>query len=43
MLDPRFKSVKLIDLFIYHEHMVAIVEGYDKVSLFPLFLKSHHH
>jgi hypothetical protein len=43
MLDPRFKSLKLIYSFINHEHMVAIIEWYDRVSLFPMFLKPHHH
>jgi len=33
MLNPRFKSLRLIYSFIGHEHRVTIVEKYDKKSL----------
>jgi hypothetical protein len=43
MLDPRFKSLKLIFSFIGCEHEVAITEKYDRKSLFLMLLKIHHH
>jgi hypothetical protein len=43
MLDPRFKSLNLIFFLIGCEHGVAIVEKYDRKSLFPTFLIYYHH
>jgi hypothetical protein len=43
MLDFKFKSLRLIFSFINHEHEVAIIKQYDRKSLFPMFLKFHHH
>jgi hypothetical protein len=43
MLNPRFKSLKLIFLKIGCEHGVAVVEKYDKKSLFRMFLIYYHH
>jgi len=43
MLDFKFKSLRLIFSFIGHEHEVTIIKEYDKKSLFPMFLKFHHH
>ncbi len=42
MLDPKFKSLKLISSFIGHKHGVAIIKEYDRKSLFPIFFKSYH-
>jgi hypothetical protein len=43
MIDPRFKSFSLLILcYISHED-VAIVEEYDKISLYPMLLKCHNH
>jgi hypothetical protein len=39
MLDPRFKTFCLVSSFIGHEQGKAIVEEYDKQSLFPMLLK----
>jgi hypothetical protein len=41
MLDPRFKSLRLISFVIGQKH-VSIVEEYDKQSLFPMLLKCYH-
>jgi len=41
MLDPKFKSLRLVSFVIGQEH-VSIVEKYDKLSLFPMLLKCYH-
>ncbi len=41
MLDPRFKSLRLVSFVIGHDH-VSIVEKYDKQSLIPMLLKCYH-
>jgi hypothetical protein len=43
MLDPRFETFNFVFLFIGHEQGKAIVEEYDKKSLFPMLLKCHYH
>jgi hypothetical protein len=43
MLDPRFKTFCLVSSFIDCEQGKAIVEEYDKKSLFPMFLKCYYH
>ncbi len=43
MLDPRFKSLCFVFSFIEREQGVAIVEEYDRKSLYPMLLKCHHH
>jgi hypothetical protein len=43
ILDPRFKSLKVIFFLIGCEHGVAIVEKYDRKSLFSMFLIYYHH
>jgi hypothetical protein len=43
MLDPRFKTLHLVSSFIDCEQGKAIVEEYDKKSLFPMFLKCYYH
>jgi hypothetical protein len=43
ILDPKYKSLRLICYFIGHEQGVAIVEEYDRRSLFPMLLKIYHH
>jgi hypothetical protein len=43
MLDPRFKSLRLISFFIGCEHGVIVVEKYGKKSLFPKLLKFYCH
>jgi hypothetical protein len=42
LLDPRFKSLKLIYSFIGCEHRVAITKKYDRKSWFLMLLKSYH-
>jgi hypothetical protein len=42
ILDPRFKSLKLIFSFIVHKYGVAIIKEYDRKSLFSIFFKSYH-
>jgi hypothetical protein len=41
MLNPRFKSLRLVSFVIGQEH-VSIVEEYDRFSLFPMLLKCYH-
>jgi hypothetical protein len=41
MLDPKFKSLRLVSFIISQEH-VSIVEKYDKHFLFPMLLKCYH-
>ncbi len=39
MLDPRIKSLYLMSSFIGHDQGVAIVEQYDTMWLYPMFMK----
>ncbi len=43
MLDPRFKTFCLVSSFIGCEQGKAIVEKYDKKSLFHMFLICYYH
>jgi hypothetical protein len=43
MLDPRFKTFHLVSSLIGHEQGKAIVEEYDKKSLFLMFLTCYYH
>jgi hypothetical protein len=43
MLDPRFKTLHLVSSFIGREQGKAIMEKYDKKSLFPTLLKCYYH
>ncbi len=43
MLDPRFKSFRLVFSFIGREQSVVIIEAYDKKSLYLMLLKCRHH
>lgn len=42
MLDPRIKNFHVISFYIGYEG-VAIVEEYDKGSLYPMLIKCHNH
>jgi hypothetical protein len=42
MLDLRFKSFCLTSSFVGKEQGVAIVEKYDRKSLYAMLLKCHH-
>jgi hypothetical protein len=43
MLDPKFEIFCLISFFIGHEKGVDIVEEYDKISSYLIFIKCHHY
>ncbi len=43
MLDLGFKFSCFLSSLIGHEQKKAIVEEYDKKSLFPILLKCHYH
>jgi len=43
MLDPRFKTLRIMSSFIGCEQVKAIVEEYDKKSLFLMLLKCYYH
>ncbi len=42
MLNPRFKSMKLVSSLINRKQVVSIVEEYDQRSLFPMLLRCYH-
>jgi hypothetical protein len=42
MLDPRFKSFRLVSSFSDLDQAVFMVEVYDRQSLFSMLLKCHH-
>ncbi len=43
MLDPKFEFFCLISFFIGHEKGVVIVEEYNKISLYLMFIKCHYY
>jgi len=43
MLDPRFKSLRILSSFVGREQGVVLVEEYDRKSLYPIFVKCHEH
>ncbi len=43
MLDPRYKSLCIVCSFVRREQGVAIVEEYDRTSLYPMLVKCHEH
>jgi hypothetical protein len=43
MLDPRFKSLRIVSSFVGREQGVALVEEYDRKSLYPMLVKCHEH
>jgi len=43
MLDPKFKSLCIVSSFVGKEQGVALVEEYDRKSLYPMFVKCHEH
>jgi hypothetical protein len=42
MLNLKFKNLCFISSYIVSEG-VAVVEKYDNRSLYPMFIKCHHH
>jgi uncharacterized protein YbbC (DUF1343 family) len=42
MLDPIFKSMRLVSSLIGKKQAISIVEEYDQRSLFPMLLKCYH-
>jgi hypothetical protein len=43
MLDPSFKSLHIISSFVGREQGVALVEEYDRKTLYPMLVKCHEH
>jgi hypothetical protein len=43
MLDPRFKSLHLVSLFVGQEEGVSIMDEYDRKILYPMLSKCYHH
>jgi len=43
MLDPRFKSLHIIFSFVGRGQGVALVEEYDRKTLYPMLVKCHEH
>jgi hypothetical protein len=42
MLDPKFKSLRLVSSLISQQQAISIVEEYDQQSLFPMLLRCYH-
>jgi hypothetical protein len=42
-LDPRFKSLCLVSSFIGCDQAASIVQQYDTMSLYPMFMKCYYH
>jgi len=43
MLDTRYKSLHIVFSFVKWEQGVALVEEYDRKSLYPMLVKFHEH
>jgi hypothetical protein len=43
MLNPRYKSLHMVFSFVGKEQGVALVEEYDRKSLYLIFVKCHKH
>jgi hypothetical protein len=43
MLDLKFKSLRSVSSFIGRNQRIAIVEKYDTMSLYPMFMKCYYH
>jgi hypothetical protein len=43
MVDPRFKSFRLIYFFVGRKEGVSIVVEYDRRTLYPMLLRCYHH
>jgi hypothetical protein len=43
LLDPRFKSFHLVSSFIGCDQGVSIIEQYDTMSLYPMFMKCYYY
>jgi len=43
MLNLRFKSFCPISSFVGQKEGVSIVDEYDRIILYPMFLKCYHH
>ncbi len=43
MLNPRFKNLCIISSFVKKEQDVALVEEYDRKSLYPMLVKCHEY
>ncbi len=41
MLDPRFKNLRIISSIVGREQNVALVEEYDRKSLYLMLVKCH--
>jgi len=42
-LDPRYKNLRIISLFIGREQGVVLVEEHDRKSLYLALVKCHEH
>jgi len=43
MLDPKYKSLRIVSSFVGKEQGVVLVEEYGKKSLYPMLVKCHEH
>jgi hypothetical protein len=41
--DPRYKSLCLVSSFIGRDQGISIVQQYDTISLYPMFMKCYYH
>jgi len=42
MLDPRFRSMRLVSSLIGRKQVISIVEEYDQCFSFPMLLRCYH-
>jgi hypothetical protein len=43
MLNPRYKSLRIVSSFVGREQRVVLVEEYDRKSLYHMLVKCHEH
>jgi hypothetical protein len=43
MFDLRYKSLRIVSSFVGKKEGVALVEEYDRKSLYPMLVKCHEH
>ncbi len=43
MLDPRYERLHIVSSFVGREQGVALVDEYDRKTLYPMLVKCHEH
>jgi hypothetical protein len=42
-LNPRYKSLRIVSLFVGKEQGIVFVEEHDRKSLYPMLVKCYEH